>query len=126
MYILNTISHRIYNIKHIFLVAYIFVARSLVNLQPVSLVDQAFFPLEPVCVRASTTSGSITPVVLYRPGSAAPSTAFVDDVSSIVERLIVLSGPVYIADDFNVRFDRVDDQISGRLRRLFDSSDLSL
>jgi len=59
-------------------------------------------------------------------GIVGPSTAFVDNVSLLLERLIVLGRLVYIAGNFNIRFDRVDDPIAGQLHLLFYSYDLLL
>ena len=102
------------------------IARLTVRLQPVSLVHQPFSTFEHVCVRLTTASDSILLVVVYRPGSVAPSISFVDDISSMIERLVTLGGPVYLVGDFNVRFDRDDDPIADQLQLLFDSAGLSL
>jgi hypothetical protein len=89
-------------------------------------MDRPFPTLKHVCMRVSTTSGSIPLVVVYRLGSISPSIAFIDDMSSILERLVVLGGPIYLVGDFNVRFYHVSDPIADQLRLLFDSSGLSL
>ncbi len=102
------------------------IARSTVCLQSVALVDHPFATFEHTCVRVTSSSDSILLVVVYRPGSAELSIAFVDDISSMLERLIVLGGPVYITGDFNVRFDHADNSIADQLRLLFESSGLSL
>jgi len=49
-----------------------------------------------VCVRLTTTDGPILLVNIYRAGSMRPSAAFYDELASVLETLILHSGPVVI------------------------------
>jgi hypothetical protein len=90
-------------------------------LPAIGVADGPTIPNTGACMcEVSTTSSSTLLIVVYRPGSVAPSIAFVDDISSILERLIVLGGPVYLVGDLDV-VDHVDDPMADQLRLLFDA-----
>ena len=45
-------------------------------------------------------------MVVYRPGSQSVTSQFFDELSVLLERLVVLSVPLFVTGDFNVRLDR--------------------
>jgi hypothetical protein len=59
-------------------------------------------------------------VVIYRPGSAAVTSLFYDDLSDILDCVVGHNEQVYIVGDLNVRLDRPDDRDCQRLTDLFE------
>jgi endonuclease/exonuclease/phosphatase (EEP) superfamily protein YafD len=59
--------------------------------------------------RLSIGAVHITILLVYRPGSEVVSSLFFDELSSILETLVVLAGPVIIGGDFNVKIQLDDD-----------------
>ena len=63
--------------------------------------------------------------VVYRPGSQPVTAQFFDDLSTLLERLVVLRLPLFITGDFNVRLDR-DLQHAEQLRSVFEAFGLQI
>lgn len=83
-----------------------------VDLSTISLgVNPISFEL--LCCHTVSGSFSSVIVVIYRPGSVAVTSAFLDDLSEILDWVASYSDPVYIARDLNVPLDR-------RLTELFE------
>ena len=70
-------------------------------------VDPTSFEL--LCVRVVSSSLSCVVAVIYRPGSAAISTAFFAEVTEVLDRLSTFIEPVYVVGDVNVHLERPDD-----------------
>ena len=70
-------------------------------------VDPTSFEL--LCVRVVSSSLSCVVAVIYRPGSAAISTAFFAEVTEVLDRLSTFIEPVYVVGDVNVHLERSDD-----------------
>ena len=64
-------------------------------------------------------------VVVYRPGSQSVAAQFFDDLSPLLERLVVLSVPLFIIGDFNVRLDS-DVRHVEQLRSVFEAFGLQI
>jgi hypothetical protein len=71
---------------------------------------------ETLCARVTAGRRSEIVVVIYRPGSQAISSGFFDDVTALLNHVAMFAAPVFVCGDFNVRFDRPDDQHVVRLR----------
>jgi hypothetical protein len=71
-----------------------------------------------LCVRVTSGRRSEIVVVIYRPGSQAINSRFFDDVTALLDHVATFAAPVFVCGDFNVRFDRPDDQHAVRLRSL--------
>ena len=67
---------------------------------------------ESLCVRVAVGRFTAIVVVLYRPGSAAVQQKFFDELSTILDRVATYQEPIYVVGDFNIRLDRVDNQLS--------------
>jgi hypothetical protein len=81
---------------------------------------------ETLCVRVTSGRRSEIVVVIYRPGSQAISSRFFDDVTALLDHVATFAAPVFVCGDFNVRFDRPDDQHAVRLRSLLTCHGLPL
>ena len=85
-----------------------------VRRQPVDLgVSPTTFEL--LCVRVVSGTSSCFVAVIYRPGSAAVSTAFYRELADVLDCLATYNEPVSIVGDLNVRLDRLDDPSSVQL-----------
>ena len=73
-------------------------------------------------VASHTTTGRYRAavVVVYRPGSQSVTAQFFDDLTALLERLVVLRVPLFVTGDFNVRLDR-DARHAEQLRSLFEA-----
>ena len=58
--------------------------------------------------------------VVYRPGSQPVTAQFFDDLSALLERLVVLRLPLFVTGDFNVRLDH-DTHHAEQLRSVFEA-----
>jgi hypothetical protein len=56
------------------------------------------------------------PVVVYQPGSQYIQLLFFDDLATTFEDVGTYSAPLYLAGDFNVRLDRLEDPSADRFR----------
>jgi hypothetical protein len=81
---------------------------------------------ETLCVRVTSGRRSEIVVVIYRPGSQAISSRFFDDVTALLDHVATFAAPVFVCGDFNVRFDRPDDQHAVRLCSLLTCHGLPL
>jgi len=61
---------------------------------------------EAVASYVTTGRSRAAVVVVYRPGSQSVTSQFFDELSALLERLVVLSVPLFVTGDFNVRLDR--------------------
>jgi Endonuclease-reverse transcriptase len=77
-----------------------------------------------LCVRLTTADNPLVILNVYRSGSERPSATFYDELTSILEFLIIYSCPVIIGGDFNMRVQDVDDIDSRRLSDLLTSFDM--
>ena len=59
--------------------------------------------LEAIGVRLITSSGPVIIVNIYRPGSERPSSQFFEELTGLLETLVVYSCPVVVGGDFNLR-----------------------
>jgi hypothetical protein len=60
-------------------------------------------------------------IVIYRPGSQPVTASFFEELSKLLEQFVVLSVPVFVVGDFNIRLDRPDDPHTMQLHLTFDS-----
>ena len=80
---------------------------------------------EAVCVRLTLSSGPVVLVNIYRPGSVRPSTAFFNELSSVLEVLVAFSCPVIVGGDINIHVDDDSDSHARRLHELLASFDMT-
>ena len=73
---------------------------------------------EALCVRLSTSSGPVILLTVYRPGSVRPTSTFYEELSSVLELLVVHSCPVVMGGDFNIHVDDANDPETRRLNEL--------
>ena len=59
---------------------------------------------EAICVRLTSAREQVVILNIYRPGSEKPSAQFFDELTAVLETLVINSGPVVIGGDFNVQF----------------------
>jgi hypothetical protein len=83
--------------------------------------DQYLYPVEAVAACVTTGSYSTVVAVVYRPGSAAISPIFFDELSMIFEAVATYSMSVHVVGDFNVRLDRPEDPNTRQLLELVGS-----
>ena len=79
---------------------------------------------EKLCLRIGTPGESYVLLTVYRPGSAATSPHFFEELAAILESLVVHGCPVIIGGDFNIHVDVTDDRDAIRLNELLSSFDL--
>jgi len=80
---------------------------------------------EAMCVRLNTATGPVIIVNVYRPGSVnRPQPSFYDELSAVLETLVVYSCPVIIGGDFNVHVQNIHDADARRLIDLLLSFDM--
>jgi len=78
-----------------------------------------------VCARVTSCSSSCSVLLIYRPGSRAADASFFTELSDLLDRLMMLSDPIMIVGDLNVRMDRPDDLHCRRLHELLAKYTLS-
>ena len=76
------------------------------------------FEVTACCVNAGRSRAAVA--VVYRPGSQPITAQFFDDLTALLERLVVLRVPLYVTGDFNIRLDR-DISHAEQLRSQFES-----
>ena len=60
-------------------------------------------------------------LVVYRPGSSAPTSAFFDDFADVLERVASYACPVLILGDVNIHLDIADDPNTIKWQSVIDS-----
>jgi len=65
---------------------------------------------ELLCVRVAAGASSCVAVVVYRTGPV--TSAFFNDLSDVLDRIVTYADPIYVVGDVNIRLDRPDDPVS--------------
>jgi len=65
--------------------------------------------VELLCARVVSGSSSCVAVVIYRPGSAAVTSAFFVELSDVLDRLATFVDPVFVVGDVNIHLEQADD-----------------
>jgi len=76
------------------------------------------------CVLRSTSS-SVFHVVIYRPGSQAPSEPFFDELITLLEIVATYRCQIVVSGDFNIDVNNPDDRHAQRLAAILESFDLN-
>jgi len=71
-----------------------------------------------------STSASVVHVVIYRPGSRAPSELFFDELINVFETVATYRCQIVVSGDFNIHGNDPDDRHARRLDEIFKSFDL--
>src|SRR6218665_2303632 len=66
---------------------------------------------EHLCASVTSKGSSVVVLLLYRPGSTAATQDFFTELSSMMESLAVLTDPVVVTGDINIRLDRLSDPL---------------
>ena len=86
------------------------------------LTLQAVTTFEYLCTRICIPGGSsFIFFSVYRPGSCRPSTLFHEELTCLLELLIVRGGPIIIGGDFNIHVEDPDDREAIRFADLLSS-----
>jgi exonuclease III len=80
---------------------------------------------EHVCARVASGPSACVTAVIYRPGSAAVTATFFDELSDLLDRLATLVEPIYVVGDCNVRTDLPDDLTAIQFRDILAAHGLS-
>jgi len=80
--------------------------------------------LEVICVRLITTNGPVVIMNIYRPGSEKPSSLFFEELTSLLEMMVVYSCPVVVGGDFNLQVQDENDPATRRFASLLSSFDM--
>ena len=75
-------------------------------------------------MRLTTSSGPVVIMNVYRPGSERPSSLFFEELTEVLETLVVHCCPVVIGGDFNVHVQDANDPDTRRLSSLLSSFDM--
>ena len=75
-------------------------------------------------VRLTTASGPIVLLNIYRPSTVALWASFFDELSSVLEVLVVFSCPVVVGGDLNIHAENPADDGARRLHELLRSFDM--
>jgi len=89
---------------------------------PISLPRLASF--EGLCLRLSIGGDSLILLSIYRPGSSRPPGTFYDELTAVLETLVIQACPVVIGGDFNVHVEDPSDPDAIRLSDLLASFDM--
>jgi hypothetical protein len=90
-----------------------------------SLIDVACAStFDVVSIRLTSGSYHCVLVVIYRPGSVAVTVKFFTELAGVLDRVAVLSEPVFVAGDVNIRLDRPNESSTRQLVALFASRGL--
>jgi len=84
----------------------------------------ALSTFEGLCLRLSADGESFILLTVYRPGSTRTSSLFYDELSTVLESLVLQSNTVIVGDDFNIHVQDATDADTQRLMSVFDSFDL--
>lgn len=87
-------------------------------------IDVTISTFEYICVNVSAHKLFFTLLVIYRPGSAAVTSAFFDELSLVLEILSPRAEPLFITGDVNVRLDRVNDIHAQQFNDIISACDL--
>jgi hypothetical protein len=79
---------------------------------------------EVVCIRLTSGSNHFVLVVIYRPGSAVVTVKCFTELADDLDWVAVISEPVFVAGDVNVRLDRSHESSTCQLVELFASRGL--
>ncbi|ESO08390.1 hypothetical protein HELRODRAFT_169215 [Helobdella robusta] len=79
---------------------------------------------ECLCVQISMANTPVILMAIYRPGSKGADKLFFDELSHVVERLIVNNVPLLIAGDFNIHLEDADDLNARRMEDFFATFDM--
>jgi len=79
---------------------------------------------EAVCVRLTSARDQVVVLDVYRRGSGKPSAQFFDELTAVLETLVINACPVVVGSDFNVRYQLVTDPDSRRLSDVLSSFDM--
>ena len=79
---------------------------------------------EALCIRLTASSSSLLLLSIYRPGSSRVSSALFDELSTLLETLVVHGCPVVVGGDLNVHVEDPSDIHGARLLDLFQSMDM--
>jgi len=79
---------------------------------------------ESICVQLSADDESFTVLTIYRPGSVRTSNLFYDELSTVLELLVLQSGSVVIGGDFNIHVELAADADAPHRASVFDAFDL--
>ena len=80
---------------------------------------------EVVACHVTTGRHRAAVAVVYRPGSQPVTAQFFEDLTALLEQLVVLRVPLFVTGDFNVRLNR-DDCHAQQLRSLFEAFGLKI
>ena len=97
-----------------------------VHLSPVTVVGCTPTTFELVCAQVAVGRFASIVAVIYRPGSSAVQSAFFDELSAVLDVVAAYQEPIYIAGDFNIRLDRVDDPHTIHLHDIVESYGLAV
>jgi hypothetical protein len=90
-----------------------------------SLIDVACAStFDVVSIRLTSGSYHCVLVVIYRPGSVAVTVKFFTELAGVLDRVAVLSEPVFVAGDVNIRLDPPNESPTRQLVALFASRGL--
>ncbi|ESN91444.1 hypothetical protein HELRODRAFT_165477 [Helobdella robusta] len=78
---------------------------------------------ECLCVQISMANTPVILMAIYRPGSKGADKLFFDELSHVVEGLIVNNIPLLIAGDFNIHLEDADDLNARRMEDFFATFD---
>ena len=79
---------------------------------------------EAICVRLTSARDQVVVLNIYRPGSEKPSAQFFDELTAVLETLVINACPVVVGGDFNVRYQLATDPDSRRLSDVLSSFDM--
>ena len=77
--------------------------------------------LEVICVSLIATSGPFVIINIYRPGSEKPSSLIFEELTNVVEMLVVYSCPVMVGGDVNLRAQEDNDTDTRRFINILSS-----
>ena len=79
---------------------------------------------EAICVRLTSARNQVVLLNIYRPGSEKTSVQFFDELSAVLETLVIYACPVVIGGYFNVRYQLANDPDSRCLSGVLSSFDM--
>ena len=94
-----------------------------IDLKSSSLDNFSTTMYENLCCVATVSGKRFLLFCVYLPGSEAVSSAFFDEITSVLERLVLLKYPIVLCGDFNIHMDIDADWATNRLRQLLESFD---
>ena len=76
-----------------------------------------------LCIQLSADGESFILLTIYRPGSTRTSSLFYDDLSTVLESLVLQRCPVVVGGDFNIHVEDPTDVDAQRLAAVFNAFD---